>query len=124
MTLVAIGSTKYLLKCLRSDKHGFFIPYLRMKVELIKNKVMSRKRNGLLAGLGIAAAGAIAYWKYKTMSAEEKQQLKSKVNEAGRKIKSNVNKAEKAIADTYEEVKTKAGEVKSKASKEIKEVTG
>jgi|SRR5690554_3450187 len=100
------------------------MPYLRIKVELIKIKIMSRKRNALFAGLGVAAAGVFAYWKYKTMSAEEKQQLKSKVNDAGRKIKNNVNKAEKAIADTYEEVKSKAGEVKSKASKEINEIKG
>lgn len=93
------------------------MPYLRIKVERIKIKIMSRKRNALFAGLGVAAAGVFAYWKYKTMSAEEKQQLKSKVNDAGRKIKNNVNKAEKAIADTYEEVK-------SKASKEINEMKG
>lgn len=78
---------------------------------------MSRKRNGILAGIGVAAAGAFAYWKYKTMSAEEKEQLKSKVNEAGRSIKNNVNKAEKAITDTYDEVK-------SKANKEINNIKG
>ncbi len=46
---------------------------------------MSTKRNGLLALLGV---GALAYWKYRKSSPEEKQAVKDKVNTA----KDNFNK--------------------------------
>ncbi|MCJ8497244.1 YtxH domain-containing protein [Chryseobacterium salipaludis] len=46
---------------------------------------MSTKRNGVLALLGL---GALAWWKYKKSSPEEKQAVKDKVNTA----KDNFNK--------------------------------
>lgn len=42
-----------------------------------------KKRNGLLALLGI---GALAFWKYKNMSPEEQENVKGKFNDAKRKF--------------------------------------
>ena len=67
---------------------------------------MNKKGKGLLALLGIAA-GAFAFWKYKNMSTEEKDQLKAKVNDTGRKIKNKVDDVESAISDKYEQLKNK-----------------
>jgi len=67
---------------------------------------MNNKGKGLLALVGVAA-GAFAFWKYKNMSAEEKEQLKAKVNSTGRKIKEKVDDVEATISDKYEQLKNK-----------------
>ncbi len=46
---------------------------------------MGSKKNGLLALLGL---GALAWWKYKNSTPEEKQAVKDKINTA----KENLNK--------------------------------
>ena len=68
---------------------------------------MNNKGKGLLALVGIAA-GAFAFWKYKNMSPEEKQQLKSKVKDTGRKLKNKVDDVEASISDKYDSLKNKA----------------
>lgn len=68
---------------------------------------MNNKGKGLLALVGLAA-GAFAFWKYKNLSPEEKQQLKSKVNDTGRKIKDTVSDVEASISEKYDTLKNKA----------------
>ncbi len=68
---------------------------------------MNNKGKGLLALVGLAA-GAFAFWKYKNMSPEEKEQIKSKVNDTGRKIKETVGDVEASISEKYDSLKTKA----------------
>ena len=68
---------------------------------------MNNKGKGLLALAGLAA-GAFAFWKYKNLTPEEKRQLKSKVNDTGRKIKETVGDVESSISDKYDSLKNKA----------------
>lgn len=68
---------------------------------------MNSKGKGLLALAGLAA-GAYAYWKYRNLSVEEKQQLKSRVQDTGRKIKNTVGDVESSISEKYESLKNKA----------------
>lgn len=68
---------------------------------------MNNKGKGLLALVGLAA-GAFAFWKYKNLTPEEKRQLKSKVNDTGRKIKETVGDVESSISDKYDSLKNKA----------------
>lgn len=63
-----------------------------------------KKRNGLLALLGI---GALAFWKYNKMSPEEKDKVKNQFNDAKRKF-----------TEAGEELKTKVEE-KFESAKEI-----
>ncbi len=75
-----------------------------------------QNKKGLLALLGIGA-GAWAYWKYKTMSPEKKEELKSAINEAGDKLKKSVNELESKVAENYDRTK-------NSAKKKIEEITG
>jgi len=68
---------------------------------------MNTKGKGLLALVGLAA-GAFAFWKYKNMTPEEKQNIKSKINETGRKIKETVGDVESSLSDKYDTLKNKA----------------
>jgi len=75
-----------------------------------------QNKKGLLALLGIGA-GAWAYWKYKTMSPEKKEELKSAINDAGDKLKKSVNELESKVAENYDRTK-------NSAKKKIEEITG
>ncbi|MAZ73435.1 MAG: hypothetical protein CMC70_09845 [Flavobacteriaceae bacterium] len=66
------------------------------------------QKTGLLALIGAGIAGGLAYWKYKTMSPEERAQLKGRVNEAGNKIKETAGDINKSISDKYAELKKTA----------------
>lgn len=66
---------------------------------------MSTKRNGLLALLGL---GAIAFWKYKNSTPEEKQAVKDKLNTA----KDNFNKL-------GSDLKSKANDVASQVQNKV-----
>ncbi len=66
------------------------------------------QKTGLLALIGAGIAGGLAYWKYKTMSPEERAQLKGHVNEAGNKIKETAGDINKSISDKYAELKKTA----------------
>ena len=68
---------------------------------------MNNKGKGILALLGVAA-GAFAFWKYKNMSPEEKQRLKDKANETGRKIREKVADVEETISEKYDQLKSSA----------------
>lgn len=68
---------------------------------------MSTKRNGLLALLGL---GALAYWRYRNSTPEEKQKVKDQINAA----KDNVTKLGNDLKRKANEV---ASQVESKAKK-------
>ena len=68
---------------------------------------MGTKKIGLLALLGL---GAIAWWKYKNASPEEKQKVKDTVNTA----KDNFNK-------WGNDLKTKAGDVATQVQDKVNE---
>lgn len=70
---------------------------------------MGTKKNGLIALLGL---GALAWWKYKNSSAEEKQAVKDKVNTA----KDNFNK-------WGTDLKSKAGDVASQVQDKVNKTT-
>ena len=67
---------------------------------------MGNKTKGLLALVGL---GAIAYWKYKNSSEEDKQLVKDKINTA----KDNINKWSNDLKDKANNV---ASQVKDKAN--------
>lgn len=73
---------------------------------------MGNKTKGLLALLGL---GALAYWKYKNSSEEDKQIVKDKINTA----KDNLNKWGNDLKDkannVASQVKDKANDVASQA---------
>ncbi len=73
---------------------------------------MGNKTKGLLALVGL---GALAYWKYKNSSDEDKQMVKDKINTA----KDNLNKWSNDIKDkannAVSQVKDKANDVASQA---------
>ncbi|MCY1662055.1 MULTISPECIES: YtxH domain-containing protein [unclassified Chryseobacterium] len=73
---------------------------------------MGNKTKGLLALLGL---GALAYWKYKNSSEEDKQMVKDKINTA----KDNLNKWGNDLKDkannVASQVKDKANDVASQA---------
>lgn len=73
---------------------------------------MGNKTKGLLALVGI---GALAYWKYKNSSEEDKQMVKDKINTA----KDNFNKWGNDLKDkannVASQVKDKANDVASQA---------
>ena len=71
---------------------------------------MSTKKNGLLALLGL---GALAWWKYKTATPEEKQVVKDTINTA----KDNFNKfgsdLKSKANDVASQVQTKVDQAKT-----------
>lgn len=69
---------------------------------------------GLLALLGIGA-GVYAWWKYKNMTPEKKEELHAKANEVGQKVKDTYNDVESSVKSKYDELK-------HGAQKEVKEV--
>jgi hypothetical protein len=64
-----------------------------------------KNKKGLLALLGLGL-GALAIWKYKTMPEDKKQELKSKVNEAGRKIKETAQTVEDTVKEKYSKTRS------------------
>lgn len=74
------------------------------------------KKGGILALLGLAA-GAFAFWKYNNLPPEKKDELKARVNDAGRKLKNKVDDVENTISEKYDQYK-------NKANQDINDVTG
>jgi uncharacterized protein YjbJ (UPF0337 family) len=70
---------------------------------------------GLLTLLGIAA-GAFAWYKYKNMTPEKKQQLHGKVNEVSQQFKDTYNSVESSISNKY-------GQIKNGAKREVEDIT-
>ncbi len=60
---------------------------------------------GLLALLGIGA-GVYAWWKYKNLPQDKKDELHAKVNEVGQKVKDTYNDVESTVKSKYDEVKS------------------
>ncbi|MDO3426550.1 YtxH domain-containing protein [Chryseobacterium sp. APV1] len=78
---------------------------------------MGNKTKGLLALLGL---GALAYWKYKNSSEEDKQMVKDKINTAkdnlnkwGNDLKDKANDVASQAQDKAEDLKNKAQEAVS-----------
>ncbi|MFC7357195.1 YtxH domain-containing protein [Jejudonia soesokkakensis] len=67
----------------------------------------TKQAGGILALLGVAA-GAFAFWKYKTMPQEDKDKLHAKINDAGKKIKEGVTDVEETLTEKYNRVKEMA----------------
>lgn len=63
------------------------------------------KKTGILALLGLAG-GALAYWKYKNLTPEEKANMKAKIKNTGDKLKEGVSDVENTISEKYEQLKT------------------
>ncbi|MGC1633252.1 MAG: YtxH domain-containing protein [Gelidibacter sp.] len=59
---------------------------------------------GLLALLGIGA-GVYAWWKYKNLSPEKKEELHAKVNDVGQKVKDTYNDVESTVKSKYDDFK-------------------
>lgn len=72
---------------------------------------------GLLALLGLGA-GVFAWWKYKNLSPEKKEELHSKANEVGQKVKDKYAAVESSVKTKLDELKHTAQEVTNEA-KEI-----
>jgi gas vesicle protein len=71
---------------------------------------MGTKTNGLLALLGL---GAVAWWKYKNSSPEEKQMVKDKVNTAKDNFNQWGNDIKSKASDLTSQVKDKVSETTS-----------
>ncbi|MDN3723577.1 YtxH domain-containing protein [Aequorivita sp. SDUM287046] len=65
---------------------------------------MNNKGKGLLALLGVAA-GAFAFWKYKNMTPQEKQNLKAKATETGNRIKEKAGEVQDTLSEKYDQLK-------------------
>ncbi|MEO8934463.1 MAG: YtxH domain-containing protein [Xanthomarina sp.] len=76
--------------------------------------------NGLLALLGIGA-GVYAWWKYKNMSPEKKEELHNKVNEVGQKVKDTYNDVESTVKNKFDELKDGAQKGLNDLQNEVKE---
>ncbi len=83
---------------------------------------MNNKGKGILALLGVAA-GAFAFWKYKNMTPQEKQNLKDKANETGRKIKEKAGEVENTISDKYDKLKNSANREANNLKRETNDMT-
>lgn len=68
------------------------------------------KKRGILALLGLAG-GAFAYWKYKNLSPEEKEALKTKAKEVGKQAKEAAVDIEETLSEGFSKLKDKAKEV-------------
>ncbi len=100
--------------CINSSMNGmpelnYWMSSLSVKLIFVSlketnHKMEQKQKKGLLALLGIGA-GAFAWWKYKTMSPEKKEQLHSKVNEMGQKVKDTVHDVETTVKDKYDQLK-------------------
>lgn len=64
----------------------------------------SQEKKGLLALLGLGA-GVFAWWKYRNMSPEKKEELHAKVKDVGRKINDTVNDLDAKASQKYGELK-------------------
>ncbi len=75
-----------------------------------------KKRNGLLALLGI---GALAFWKYKKMSPEEQANVKGQINEAKRKFTDAGQDIKSKVEDKFNQAKSKVEEKVDELNKDV-----
>lgn len=64
----------------------------------------TQEKKGLLALLGLGA-GVFAWWKYRNMSPEKKEELHSKVKDVGKKITDTVNDLDAKATQKYNQLK-------------------
>lgn len=84
---------------------------------------MGNKTKGLLALVGL---GALAYWKYKNSSPEQKQMVKDKFNNAkdnlnkwGNDIKDRANNVASQVQEKADEFKSQAKDTVNKAQETV-----
>ncbi|QDP85467.1 YtxH domain-containing protein [Chryseobacterium sp. SNU WT5] len=77
---------------------------------------MGSKKNGLLALLGL---GALAWWKYKNSSEEEKQAVKDKVNTAKDNFNQWGSDLKSKATDVASQVQDKVNQTKSSVEDKI-----
>ena len=75
---------------------------------------------GLLALLGIGA-GVFAWWKYKNLSPEKKEELHGKVNEVGQRVKETYNDVESTVKNKFDDLKNGAQREVNDIKKEVNE---
>lgn len=64
----------------------------------------TQEKKGLLALLGLGA-GVFAWWKYRNMSPEKKEELHAKVKDVGRKINDTVNDLDSKASQKFNQLK-------------------
>ena len=69
---------------------------------------MKRNEKGLIALAGAAILGGLAYWKYRSLSAQEKADLKLKVKNTGERIKNSAIEAENSLSEKLSRLKNKS----------------
>lgn len=82
---------------------------------------MKKQGKGLLALLGIGA-GVFAWWKYKNLSPEKKDELHGKINDVGQRVKNTYDDVESTIKNKYDEFKTGAKKEVTDLRKEVNEM--
>ena len=78
---------------------------------------MGNKTNGLLALLGL---GALAWWKYKKSSPEDKQKVKDTFNTAKENLSKYGNDLKSKANDTVDQLKNKAEDLKGDLQDSVK----
>ena len=77
---------------------------------------MGTKKNGLLALLGL---GALAWWKYKNSSEDEKQAVKDTVNNAKENFNKWGNDLKSKASDVASQVQNKVNDTKTSVEDSI-----
>ena len=80
---------------------------------------MGNKTNGLLALLGL---GALAWWKYKKSSPEDKQKVKDTINTAKDNLTKFGNDLKDKATQTAEQLKEKANDTADQFKNKAEEV--
>ncbi len=81
-----------------------------------KNTTMSTKKNGLLALLGL---GALAWWKYKNSTPEEKQAVKNTINTAKDNFSKFGSDLKSKATDVASQVQDKVGQATNAADNTV-----
>ncbi len=81
-----------------------------------KNTTMSTKKNGLLALLGL---GALAWWKYKNSTPEEKQAVKDTINTAKDNFSKFGSDLKSKATDVASQVHDKVGQATNAADNTV-----
>lgn len=82
----------------------------------LKNTIMSTKKNGLLALLGL---GALAWWKYKNSTPEEKQAVKDTLNTAKDNFSKFGSDLKSKASDVASQVQDKVGQATNSAENTV-----
>ena len=69
----------------------------------------NQKTTGLAALIGLGI-GALAFFGYKRLPQDKKDQLKGRLNDAGNKIKETAHNVEGSVKEKYDSIKEKVNE--------------